>query len=435
MKKFYTLLSVALAGTMMVSAATRVTEVKNANLEAKQVNDLKTFSTEKVEVVKKAQAYKAPAKAEAVATDDLNGEYIFKAYARNFDATTNGLPSAYWMNESVPYIEIAEDNSVYIENFWFDNVLTGVYDPAAGTITIDRTQTFPVNTQSGPVETCVYVLNMQTMAPADLVLKVDAEKRLLSWTPADNGQQYLETLLFGAPTYNGTQIFDQMFDCALNMINCVGYSWVTDNNGEFILGQDGQPVSYPYYSYATVDHAAGTVSIDNFLDFDGSSFAEEGSFGYPIVFNIDKDAQTATAKDQNIPLQFTATEWVPFNLYGIELVDEDFDTTEEFMMMGDEQALENGTIVTAFQNTGVGAALFGTFQNETYGQEFYMVEYIIFDAVFTGNDDAGIADVVVDNNENAPVEYFNLQGVRVENPAAGLYIRRQGNKSTKVLVK
>lgn len=45
----------------------------------------------------------------------------------------------------------------------------------------------------------------------------------------------------------------------------------------------------------------------------------------------------------------------------------------------------------------------------------------------------GIEGIVVD--ENAPVEYFNLQGVRVANPENGLYIRRQGNKATKVLVK
>lgn len=37
--------------------------------------------------------------------------------------------------------------------------------------------------------------------------------------------------------------------------------------------------------------------------------------------------------------------------------------------------------------------------------------------------------------ENAPVEYFNLQGVRVANPANGLFIRRQGNEVKKVLVK
>ena len=46
---------------------------------------------------------------------------------------------------------------------------------------------------------------------------------------------------------------------------------------------------------------------------------------------------------------------------------------------------------------------------------------------------SGIADIEAD--ENAPVEYFNLQGIRVENPAAGIYIRRQGSKVTKVLVK
>lgn len=45
-----------------------------------------------------------------------------------------------------------------------------------------------------------------------------------------------------------------------------------------------------------------------------------------------------------------------------------------------------------------------------------------------------ILDINADANE--PVEYFNLQGVRVINPAAGgIYIRRQGNNVTKILVK
>ena len=47
---------------------------------------------------------------------------------------------------------------------------------------------------------------------------------------------------------------------------------------------------------------------------------------------------------------------------------------------------------------------------------------------------AGVSDITVDNN--APAEYFNLNGVRVANPAAGnLYIKHQGNKTVKVLVK
>jgi len=49
---------------------------------------------------------------------------------------------------------------------------------------------------------------------------------------------------------------------------------------------------------------------------------------------------------------------------------------------------------------------------------------------------AGVDDVIVDEaSENAPVEYYNLQGVRVENPANGLYIKKQGNKVTKVVIR
>lgn len=44
-----------------------------------------------------------------------------------------------------------------------------------------------------------------------------------------------------------------------------------------------------------------------------------------------------------------------------------------------------------------------------------------------------VSEIVAD--ENAPVEYYNLQGVRVANPENGLYIVRQGSKTSKVLVK
>lgn len=36
---------------------------------------------------------------------------------------------------------------------------------------------------------------------------------------------------------------------------------------------------------------------------------------------------------------------------------------------------------------------------------------------------------------NAPVEYYNLSGVRVSNPQNGIFIRRQGGKATKVVIK
>lgn len=54
--------------------------------------------------------------------------------------------------------------------------------------------------------------------------------------------------------------------------------------------------------------------------------------------------------------------------------------------------------------------------------------YFCFDAL-----DAGVESVVAD--ADATVEYFNLQGIKVNNPTAGLYIRRCGKKVDKVVVR
>ena len=58
-------------------------------------------------------------------------------------------------------------------------------------------------------------------------------------------------------------------------------------------------------------------------------------------------------------------------------------------------------------------------------------------AVVRAKDFAGIDEVCVDPSAdaNAPVEYFNLQGVRVVGPTTGLYIRRQGGSVSKVVVR
>ncbi len=46
---------------------------------------------------------------------------------------------------------------------------------------------------------------------------------------------------------------------------------------------------------------------------------------------------------------------------------------------------------------------------------------------------SGVAGIEAD--ENAAVEFFNMQGVKVSGEEPGLYIRRQGSKTTKVVVK
>lgn len=47
----------------------------------------------------------------------------------------------------------------------------------------------------------------------------------------------------------------------------------------------------------------------------------------------------------------------------------------------------------------------------------------------------GIGAIDADDSSDAPAEYFNLQGVRVEPAAPGLYIRRQGGKVAKIAIR
>lgn len=60
----------------------------------------------------------------------------------------------------------------------------------------------------------------------------------------------------------------------------------------------------------------------------------------------------------------------------------------------------------------------------------------IDNVVVKATKNADAVESIVAEDTNAPVEYYNLQGVRVANPAAGnLYIVRQGNKVSKQIIK
>lgn len=56
--------------------------------------------------------------------------------------------------------------------------------------------------------------------------------------------------------------------------------------------------------------------------------------------------------------------------------------------------------------------------------------------VFTyTNTNEGAAVDGIEADDNAPVEYYNLQGMKVKGDEPGIYVRRQGAKTSKVIVK
>jgi hypothetical protein len=46
-------------------------------------------------------------------------------------------------------------------------------------------------------------------------------------------------------------------------------------------------------------------------------------------------------------------------------------------------------------------------------------------------EDSGIENIFPD--DNSPIEYYNMQGIRVTKPQKGLYLKKQGSKITKIL--
>lgn len=61
----------------------------------------------------------------------------------------------------------------------------------------------------------------------------------------------------------------------------------------------------------------------------------------------------------------------------------------------------------------------------------WALRWFIDNIKITGSSTSAINEIGVD--ENAPAEYYNVQGMRVANPGNGLYIVKQGNKVGKVV--
>jgi hypothetical protein len=92
----------------------------------------------------------------------------------------------------------------------------------------------------------------------------------------------------------------------------------------------------------------------------------------------------------------------------------------------------NGETTGSFRNNyGIDSVEAGTYDVESV-ITIYNNEPSIYVVSYTKSSTTSISDI---NVENGAVEYFNLQGVRVANPTNGIFVRRQGNKVSKVVIR
>lgn len=184
--------------------------------------------------------------------------------------------------------------------------------------------------------------------------------------------------------------------------------WPGDVNGDGVVNADDKE--------QTIVHAISDgkkVTIYN---------AFRSGWDNPITVDIDDAAKKASIKDQNITIGGVAaaltTETHEAAIEGlIRDVSWDVDKRDD----NPNSVLDFGTIIAHDK-----ASAKDLFKYESV--RFYCKENVAVDA--------GVADIVIDD-ENAPVEFYNLNGVRVnsDNLVPGLYIRRQGAKASKIIVR
>ena len=185
--------------------------------------------------------------------------------------------------------------------------------------------------------------------------------------------------------------------------------WPGDVNGDGVVNTDDKE--------QTIVHAISDgkkVTIYN---------AFRSGWDNPITVDIDDATKKASIKDQNITIGGVAaaltTETHEAAIEGlIRDVSWDVDKRDD----NPNSVLDFGTIIAHDK-----ASAKDLFKYESV--RFYCKENVAVD-------NAGVADIVIDD-ENAPVEFYNLNGVRVnsDNLVPGLYIRRQGAKASKIIVR
>ena len=54
--------------------------------------------------------------------------------------------------------------------------------------------------------------------------------------------------------------------------------------------------------------------------------------------------------------------------------------------------------------------------------------------IVIGNNSA-VSEIEMPDKDDADTEYYNLQGIRIANPTSGIYIRRTGCRTEKVIIR
>lgn len=151
--------------------------------------------------------------------------------------------------------------------------------------------------------------------------------------------------------------------------------------------------------------------------------------GYGVWFDLDNDDPTYAAAIDQVVMDASSDETDDYYLSSAKYADESETAVEQSKTV--EGTLSNNGQTLTYNSTWSVIALF---KSESSLRWYGLIDPAVINFTLPG---AGVEDnIIATDNSNAPVEYYNLQGIRINEPAAGsVVIRRQGTEVSKVLVK
>ena len=403
MKKLFT---IALAASLTLTAAAALPRPQGVKPTKA------TISTNIARPARPAQAksnvlrHAPKTKADATITRDD----ICKEYGINFDIVNSSNQWQYCSGPRMSVLPGEKENEVILDNFFdYGCSYTAVFDPEKLTLTVPRGQysesVFYVDDTSNDhvaltLEAYVWSTNDYT----EVVFDVDPSTCQISFTPPMDADGYDDQYVCLNPegATDGMGYYEYFY--YMSTVDSNSYTFVNDE----------------YFSkYLNASVVDGKLAVDYML---GITYYETLYDTQAVQFEIDLEKMTATAKDQVL---FSYTE--------------DRHTVTSYLATKDDNDAFTKTVtgtITELPESGWAQIVFAKplydYISDTDAVEYTnVIVYVPLDLLKA----ASVKGIASEVDENAPVEYYNLQGVRVENPSEGLFIRRQGKKATKVILK
>lgn len=399
MKQFYTLLTLALT-TLSAGATDPMAMAVNPLGDT----EFTVFDIDRTHA--SVHAVQSPVMSRSQAFENASqtdGRYLWQGYGAVQGQQTDGIEPLWYFTSK------AEGNKITMGEFIYqDTYFTVDFDAATQSITFPKgcRATCTLST-GGKVDLTFYEYDFDTKTAGPLTLQYSEAYHAWCYeAPYDNSYQYSKAMVYAladSPVGYGVQAV--LYVSRFHMINgqLAHLGQYNDKTGKF-----ENPEFFDVYIEKPSEN---TLTIDNMFGL---------GFGYNAAFEIDNNKKMIKG---NEPIIGQNSSGGPICFYGVDSDGYGTPLSEfsyrEDTSTGDIQHL----LICNF-----GAAV-DILYNE--GTRYNGVQVLCPFNPFNG---AGVGSLTEDNAD-APAEYYNLQGVRVTNPENGLYIRRQGTKVSKVLIK